>query len=561
MTNEKTLAGNQRQQPSLKAQAGRVIAVEGLDGAGKSTVIAVLAKRLREAGCPVFLPRTGKDPTSRPARMIRNLTRERLNLDLIPRAELALYAAREAQILSEQVRPAVASGHAVLLDRSMLTPVVLGSYGRGIPLADCEAIAQAASAGLNPDVTIILDVHPRTSRLRKRLGRARNPTVRNPSRKGLSGSGLKERQWAGYREVAAERGYLLFHTERIDPSELADRVTQALATGSPPSDFEQPGDGTPRWMVDPGLSFEAALEQVPEDLALYMTRGLIAGRERRRAAVEREPRLVAWALDPEDPLGPGLAETDAKRVFSGWIRKPLSGPDDLRVRLATKEPAAVASSLRHNLSPEADALRTQLAEAAPGEVIESLAGREDAFATQLRARLWSQATVTQAANSLVRCEGKEAWTQRNELFERDPAMALKSVRGLSDAETHRLLARYSTQAPKSVLRALTSNGTDFAHDLRRQLVNTGREVIDSVGLLADEASMKLREEHVETWPSSVLGSMTHLSTEPGVAELLARATDAGAGDLHVLRQLQARKERELRPEWKRTRDSDEDVED
>lgn len=545
--------------PDLKTLAGRVIAIEGLDGAGKSTVITVLAKRLRAAGCPVFLPRTGKDPTSRPARMIRSLTRDRQNIELVPRAELALYAAREAQILEEQVRPAVAAGQAVLLDRSMLTPVVLGSYGRGIPRADCEAIANAAAAGLDPDITIILDVHPRTSRIRKRLGKARTPPkVKDPSRKGMTGSGLKVRQWSGYREVAAQNGYLLFHTERINPKELASRVTQALATGRAPAELENPGDDIPRWMVDPSLDFEAALDAVPEDLALYMTRGLIAGRARRAAAVEREPALVAWALDAEDPLGETLVRQSPQQVLSDWIRKPLGGPDDVRLQLAEQEPAAVARSLRHNDTAEADALREKLAELAPGEVVESLSGREDAFATELRARLWSQATVSQAAVSIVRCESKAAQKQRDQLFDQDPTTALKSLRGLTDSLTYQRLRHYAKRAPKPVLRALTGDGSEFAHDLRRELVNTGREVIDSLGLLDDDASMRLREDCVEQWPSTVVGGMSRLPSTPPVQAIIDRAKEAGAGDLHLLRQLQAREERELRPEWKTSRDSDSD---
>ena len=94
----------------------RVIAFEGLDGAGKSTVIAEVAAGLEARGHTVHMPRVGKEHASRPTRMIRRLARDHRNLLLCPRAELGLYCAREAQVLEEDVRPALAAGKVVLLD-------------------------------------------------------------------------------------------------------------------------------------------------------------------------------------------------------------------------------------------------------------------------------------------------------------------------------------------------------------------------------------------------------------------------------------------------------------
>ncbi|MBL4686470.1 MAG: dTMP kinase, partial [Nannocystaceae bacterium] len=151
---------------------GKVIAFEGVDGAGKSTVLALVADHLRSQGVSVFLPREGKDHKSRPTRMIRDLTRDRKNLELCARSELLMYAAREAQVLEQDVRPAIARGQTVLLDRSMWTPVVLGSAGRGLDFEDCHALAKSASHGMEPDTILVFDVHPRTSRIRKRLAKA-----------------------------------------------------------------------------------------------------------------------------------------------------------------------------------------------------------------------------------------------------------------------------------------------------------------------------------------------------------------------------------------------------
>src|SRR4051812_11136611 len=138
------------------------------------------------------MPRAGKEHSSRPTRMIRQLTRDPRNYELSARAELLLYCAREAQVMSELVQPALRRGETVLVDRSFLTPVVLG-IARGLSREDCEGAARLASAAIEPDLTLVFDVHPRTSRLRKRLERIRTHALGDTGRKGIAGSGFKER--------------------------------------------------------------------------------------------------------------------------------------------------------------------------------------------------------------------------------------------------------------------------------------------------------------------------------------------------------------------------------
>jgi dTMP kinase len=255
--------------PSLHTP--RVIAFEGVDGAGKTAVLGLVAKHLRSRGVTVCLPRIGKDHTSKPIREVRQLTRDRTNLDLCPRSELLLYAAREAQVLEQLVRPALAEGATVLLDRSMLTPIVLGAHGRGLDLGSCEAVAREASGGQVPDLTLIFDVDPRTSRIRKRLEKVQTGDTRNASRKGLAGSAMQERIREGYLQLAARGGLPVLHCERETPQEIAARVIAKLETGSLWQDAEQ---GKPWWKVDPAASFEQAVESLPALVRLYFTRGL-----------------------------------------------------------------------------------------------------------------------------------------------------------------------------------------------------------------------------------------------------------------------------------------------
>lgn len=535
--------------------SGRLIAFEGVDGAGKSTAIRLVAERLQAQGERVFMPRSGKEHDSRPTRHIRRLTRDRRNLDLTPRAELLLYCAREAQVLEELVRPALARGETVLVDRSLLTPEVLGR-ARGLGAEECARAATLAAGGREPDMTLVFEVHPRTSRIRKRVERIREHTLADGGRKGLAGSGLKERVRDLYQAIAAERGFPVLNAERATPDELAELAATAIKQG-PGARVEQSElDRTPRWLVDPSWSFERALPELPTSVALFLSNGLVCARELRRAAVEEEPELCAWALDPEDPLRDALAMREPEYALRAWHRRPLSGPDDLRLRLLESAPAVAIAGLKHLATPEADALRERYADSEPNAVLTSLTAREDDVAWRLRRRCWKKGEDAQRATSIGFCASDEAWALRERLFEKNPVIGLGTLRGLDDARTNALLERYADSAPKRVLAALGGRTDDFAHAMRRALFETGREVVDSVRGLDDDASWELRERGVERWPSTVAHSLLGIDPGERVAAMVARCGSLAKGDVHVLRRLKGLEERPGWPEWARARTRD-----
>ncbi|PRQ06995.1 dTMP kinase [Enhygromyxa salina] len=522
--------------PTTHAGRGRVIAFEGVDGAGKSTVLALVAKHLRESGVTVSMPRVGKEHSSKPIREIRRLTRDRSNLSLLPRAESLLYASREAQVLDEHVRPALARGETVLLDRSMLTSIVIGAYGRGLELESCEAIATHASAGLDVDLTLIFDVDPRTSRIRKRLEKIRTKRSRDGGRKGLAGSGFKERIRSGYLELASRDHLPVFHTERSGPREVADRVISLLERGS----FEEPPeDATPWWITDPDAPFELAAAALPPIVQLYFTRRMPLGRELRAGLLEREPELAIWASDLDDPLLVAAAELAPELVLArlGALDSGLVSKDALRERLLESHPVEVARSLARVDGDAADRMRIQLAEAAPGAVVESLMGRGDAFAVTLRDRLWKHADAYERALGLQGCDDPESWRRRDKLLLKDPALVISSLRGLAIERVDPILARYAALAPKPVLQALHGRGDATAHALRRELLDTGREVIDSLIGLDDPSAWGLREQLLERWPSTVAWSLGGLGDHPRTAAMLERCRACAPTDLFVSRRL------------------------
>jgi dTMP kinase len=479
--------------------------------------------------------------------MIRALTRDPRNFELSAQAELLLYCAREAQVMNELVRPALARGDTVLVDRSFLTPIVLG-LARGLSQQDCEAAARLASAGVEPDLTLVFDVHPRTSRLRKRIERIRTHTLGDSGRKGLAGSAFKERVRDSYSRLAAERGYPLFHVERATPEELAARVVRVVQYGAGASTGETAIDAEPRWLMPEGASFQDAIDALPLAEALFFGEELIAARGLRERALATEPALTAFTLDADDPLRERLYQLEPQYALAGLVGKPLAA-DDLRLRVAEVAPAASLHALRGLADDASDALRARFLNDHPDAVLESLAGRDDARAWQLRERVWNACNDHTRALTLMGCADPRSHQLRRALFERDPTLGLVSLRGTRSDAGDAWLARTKQHAPKLVLAALSGRRDDFAYRIRDELFEVGREVIDTVRRLPDEAAFALRERAMPRWASTVAHSLLGLPESARVKSLRERCRAAGERDLHVQRRILLLEEHALRPSW------------
>ena len=139
--------------------AGRLITIEGLDGAGKTTLADALAAALAERGVVVELLREpgGVELSER----IRTLVKDpALRVD--PRAEALLYAAARAQLVAERVAPLLEAGRWVLLDRFVDSSLAYQGSGRGLGVDAVRAINDFGTGGLRPDRTLLLRVDERT---------------------------------------------------------------------------------------------------------------------------------------------------------------------------------------------------------------------------------------------------------------------------------------------------------------------------------------------------------------------------------------------------------------
>lgn len=140
---------------ATEGDAAMFITLDGIDGAGKSTQIALLCRWLQDHGQTVEAVR---DPGSTEAgEAIRRLLLDS-DLPMHRRAEALLYMAARCQLVEQRIRPALNAGRVVVSDRFLLANVVYQSVGTGEPLVRLWRLGHIATGGLRPDVTLLLDL-------------------------------------------------------------------------------------------------------------------------------------------------------------------------------------------------------------------------------------------------------------------------------------------------------------------------------------------------------------------------------------------------------------------
>jgi dTMP kinase len=140
-----------------------LVTVEGIDGAGKTTLAAALAAALRERGVDAELLREpgGVELSERVRALVKDPA-----LTVDPRAEALLYAAARAQLVAERVRPLLDAGRWVLLDRFVDSSLAYQGAGRGLGVEAVRAINDFGTGGLTPARTLLLRIDPAVGRAR-----------------------------------------------------------------------------------------------------------------------------------------------------------------------------------------------------------------------------------------------------------------------------------------------------------------------------------------------------------------------------------------------------------
>ncbi len=201
---------------------GAFITFEGIEGSGKSTQIALLHDHLLKQGRAVTLTR---EPGGTPiGDQIRKVLLDPANKGLDPTAELLLYAASRAQHLREVILPALAEGRIVLCDRFSDATLSYQGYGRGLSIPTIRDLDRIVTAGLRPDLTVLLDIDARTG-----LGRARG---RNAAQ-GLHGEARFENEDIAFH-ARVRKGYLSLAEEEprririVNAARTPDEVQQEV---------------------------------------------------------------------------------------------------------------------------------------------------------------------------------------------------------------------------------------------------------------------------------------------------------------------------------------------
>jgi len=134
---------------------GKFIVFEGVDGSGKTTQLKLLGERLEQRGYRVLYTR---EPGGTPVgEAVRKILLDPKHNELNPVAESLLYAAARAQHVAQVIKPALLEGQIVLCDRFVDSSLAYQGFARGLSIELLDKINELATAGLRPDLVLLLD--------------------------------------------------------------------------------------------------------------------------------------------------------------------------------------------------------------------------------------------------------------------------------------------------------------------------------------------------------------------------------------------------------------------
>jgi len=146
--------------------SGAFVVLEGPEGGGKTSQARALAAALTEAGYPTVLTR--EPGGTQLGSAIRDITLPISSVSISARSEVLLYCASRAQLMEAVVRPALAQGHIVVSDRFGYSTIAYQGHGRGLDVDSVSGVVRFATGGLEPDLSILLDLTPEAGLDRKR---------------------------------------------------------------------------------------------------------------------------------------------------------------------------------------------------------------------------------------------------------------------------------------------------------------------------------------------------------------------------------------------------------
>lgn len=175
--------------------SGLFITVEGTDGSGKSTQIALMAEYLRKMGHEVVLTR--EPGGTNISEKIRSIILDPENREMGYIAEALLYASSRAQHVAELIKPSVEQGKVVICDRFVDSTYVYQGFGRGIDMEILESVNKIAMDGMFPDITFFFDISPEVA-LKRRIQATGADRIENEKME------FHMKVYHGYKSLAAK---------------------------------------------------------------------------------------------------------------------------------------------------------------------------------------------------------------------------------------------------------------------------------------------------------------------------------------------------------------------
>jgi len=200
---------------------GRLIAIEGLDGSGKTSVAHALEKKLTNNNYSVVL--TKEPGGTELGAMLREILHTKKQ-NVCDTAEFLLFAADRAQHFQQLVIPALKAGKIVIADRLADSSLAYQGYGRGLDRSMIQSINQWAMQQVTPDVTLYLRIDPTTALNRVRRRQEALTSFEQEARD------FWMRVVDGYEKIFVGRKNLVVVDALLPLQELAEQAAQQVLT-------------------------------------------------------------------------------------------------------------------------------------------------------------------------------------------------------------------------------------------------------------------------------------------------------------------------------------------
>ena len=211
---------------------GIFLVLEGVEGAGKTTQVRMLKKWLEGMGRSVT---TTREPGGTAlGEAVRGILLDRTEMEVSPESELLLVLAARAAFVKDVVLPARSRGDIVVADRFSLSTFAYQGYGRGVSLEAVRRLDDFARAGVEPDLTLLLDLLPEEGVRRQRAaGKGRDRIEK-------AGEAFHSRVAAGYQDLVTSGDHRVCVIDAVGTTDEVHGLVRAALREVFPGTFQSP---------------------------------------------------------------------------------------------------------------------------------------------------------------------------------------------------------------------------------------------------------------------------------------------------------------------------------